>query len=264
MVVENCYRRKDGSIWFGILHLHFVKDERGTPFLEGFIEDITQRKEAEREVFETAIAMKRLNGQLTQSHERLQAIIDHNMDAVIRLDVHGRVSEWNRKAEEMFGYSRQEAMECRLSKLIIPEGMRERHERAIARFSAESSNHLFSGRILELSAVRKDGTELPVEISVSYVPGTEGYEFCGFVRDISERKSTERELAEYRNDLENKVAERTFELVEATKAAEAANRAKSTFLSNMSHEIRTPMNGILGMLGILMREGVTPKQAERL
>lgn len=72
------------------------------------------------------------------------------------------------------------------------------------------------------------------------------------------------ELEQYRHNLEDLVASRTAELARAKDIAEAANLAKSTFLSNMSHEIRTPLNGILGMAHILRRGGITPQQADRL
>ena len=93
---------------------------------------------------------------------------------------------------------------------------------------------------------------------------TEHRRVYGFFQDITERKRVNEELAHHRDHLEELVKSRTAELQRATAAAEAANVAKSSFLANMSHEIRTPMNGILGMAGLLRRDGLTSKQSERL
>ncbi|MEI7432523.1 MAG: response regulator, partial [Betaproteobacteria bacterium] len=83
-------------------------------------------------------------------------------------------------------------------------------------------------------------------------------------RDITSIKITARELELHRNHLQELVDSRTKELAAAKALAEAANRAKSVFLSNMSHEIRTPLNGIIGMTHVLKRGKVTPVQADRL
>ncbi len=83
-------------------------------------------------------------------------------------------------------------------------------------------------------------------------------------RDITERKLAETRLEEYRERLEDMVAERTTELSVAKEAAEEASVAKSAFLANMSHEIRTPLNAITGMAHLLKRDGVNPRQAARL
>ncbi|MBK5965047.1 hypothetical protein CCR95_13365 [Thiocystis minor] len=86
----------------------------------------------------------------------------------------------------------------------------------------------------------------------------------GIVQDITERVNTTRELEDYRLHLEDLVASRTAELETAKLAAEAANLAKSAFLSNMSHEIRTPMNAVIGYAHLIRRDPLTPRQLDQL
>lgn len=86
----------------------------------------------------------------------------------------------------------------------------------------------------------------------------------GTVQDITEQKAAESELDNYRLHLEEMVKIRTLELESAKAAAEAANQAKSAFLSNMSHEIRTPMNAIIGFAYLLRRDPLTARQIEDL
>ena len=113
---------------------------------------------------------------------------------------------------------------------------------------------------------RADNSERTLLSRAAPIKDSQGKIIAGIsvFMDITERKQNEDELRQHRLHLEELVVARTAELARAKEKAEAANLAKSAFLSNMSHEIRTPMNAILGMATILRRSGVSPLQADRL
>ena len=129
--------------------------------------------------------------------EQLSAYLEAAIDCVIVADASGRIVEFNQAAERTFGYSRNEALGRTMAELIVPPALRERHTAAFARFVKTGEGSML-GRRVELTGMRADGSEFPVELALSQVEA-EPVLICGALRDISATKQAEshlRELAE--------------------------------------------------------------------
>lgn len=168
-------RRKDGSEFPVEISLSPL-DVPGGLLVSAAVRDITERKRAEAE--------------LRQSEERLRLIVDTAYNGFIAMDEHGRITEWNLKAETMLGWPRAEALGRDLADTIIPEIQREAHRRGLGRYLATGDGPVL-GRRLEMQAVRRDGTELPVELTIT--PAMHGGRriFNAFLADLTERKRAE-------------------------------------------------------------------------
>ena len=177
-----------------------------------------------------------------RSQIHFRAVVDSSLDCVVTMDVEGRIIEFNPAAEQVFGYRREEVIGRLLSEIIIPPRLRDQHAAGMERYLQSRQPTVLNKR-LELTAVRRDGTEFPVEVTISESIDTQGQLFfTGNLRDITERQRADAALRE------------------AKAAAEQANQAKSDFLANMSHEIRTPMSGVIGMTDVLLNSGLTSEQ----
>jgi two-component system cell cycle sensor histidine kinase/response regulator CckA len=140
--------------------------------------------------------------QLRLSEGRLRAVLDAALDAVVAMDAGDAITYWNPRAEAIFGWTREEALGRILSELIIPERYRDAHRRGLARFLATGVGPVLDRRI-ELQGLRRDGTEFPVELSITAVKEGGGYTFSAFVADITERKRAETELRRYADVFRN-------------------------------------------------------------
>lgn len=127
------------------------------------------------------------------SESRLKAIVQGALDAVVTMDRTGHVVEWNPRAEMIFGYSRDEAVGRLLTELIIPVHFREAHATGMQRFLSTGEQEIL-GRRIEITALRKNGTEFPVELTVIPLHLGQQVLFSSFIRDISERKESESAL----------------------------------------------------------------------
>src|SRR5580704_6631178 len=196
----------------------------------------------------TSLVDRRFSAQaleLEATERRYHQILETALDAFVGMDSIGQITDWNAQAETTFGWLRSEATGQILSKMIIPDRYRDAHERGLRHFLASGEGPVLNKRI-EITALRRDGSEFLVELAIYAIGGSGTPRFAAFVRDITERKRSEQEL------------------LAAKEAAEKSNRAKSEFLANMSHEIRTPLNGIMGMTELALDTDLTAEQREYL
>ena len=165
-------------------------------------------------------------------------LLDTAPDAMVVVGGDGAITFVNVQTERLFGYPRAELLGEPLD-LLVPERFRDDHKHHVGRFLANPlARPMGSG--LELFGRRKDGTDFPIEVSLSPLRQGDRVSVSATIRDITARK---------------RIAD---ELREARFAAEAASAAKTEFLSSMSHELRTPLNAILGFAQLLQRDRKEP------
>lgn len=124
--------------------------------------------------------------------DQAQSVLELTHSAFVSMDEEGRIAYWNARAEEMFGYERGEVLGKVLADTIIPERYREAHWQGLLRFLETGEGPILSKRV-ELSALRSDGREFPVEITISALSGQRGWSFHAFIADISEWRDAEHE-----------------------------------------------------------------------
>lgn len=179
---------------------------------------------------------------LLASSQRLTSTIGASLDAIITSDEKGRVIDYNKSAQAVFGWTREEILGRTMEETIIPPQHRKAHSRGMARYARNRTAHVVDAGRIEMTAMRKTGEEFPIELNVTSSQGPDGIEFIAYLRDIGERKLNEQSL------------------IDARDRAERTDRAKSQFLTIMSHEMRTPLNGILGVLDLLKTTKLGKKQ----
>jgi PAS domain S-box-containing protein len=171
----------DASVrWLGIRG-QIIYGENGPVRVVGWVRDITDRKLAEQ--------------RLQASEARLRTILDTAGDAIVSIDGAGRVVEFNRAAERIFGYQRDRIIGLAMAPLLIPEHLRQTHSAGMDRYIRTGHSHVI-GRHVEVEALRADGGLVPVELSISEIRLPGEHLFTGFLRDITERRSFQQQLAE--------------------------------------------------------------------
>lgn len=183
---ETARLRKDGTRLDISLTISPIGDAEGTIMsTSGIARDITERKRAEEA--------------LRRSEEQTRLIVDNAYDAFVAIDQRGLITAWNTQAEKMFGRSRNEALGRAMVDTIVPPRYREAHRQGFQRFLGTGEGPALNKR-LEMAALRRDGTEFPIELSICPQRHDDSYTFNAFIADITERKRAE---AKFRSLLES-------------------------------------------------------------
>jgi PAS domain S-box-containing protein len=212
--------RKDGTRVHVAVTISPVRDLSGTMVGAASIaRDITSRIKAE---------------------QRFSRLVMAAPDAMVIVDSGGRIVLVNEQTERLFGYPAAELAGQPVD-MLVPHHLRDLHVRHRDHYLAEPQIRRM-GTGLELSGLRRDGTEFPIEISLAPLDTDEGPMASASIRDISERRAAEQALARARDE------------------ALAVGRLKSQFIAMVSHEIRTPMNGVIGVTALLLDTPLQPAQ----
>jgi two-component system sensor histidine kinase/response regulator len=207
------------------------------------LERLDLKKSEEEKRVRDLLVEKEAADAIRVSESRLRAIFEATFDAIVGMNSSGIITDWNKQAENIFGWTSDEMIGKPLSEFIIPERHRTDYIKGMQRFSHTGEGPVIN-KTIELEALKKSGEEFPIQISIKPVHIGEDYIFLAFIADITERKLNETEL------------------IGAKQKALNAAHSKAVFLANMSHEIRTPLNGIIGMTDLLLETPLNEQQTK--
>jgi len=189
---------------------------------------------------------------VTETVARLTAIIKSAPTAMVIIDAGSAMVLVNAETEKLFGYRREELLGQPVE-LLVPERLRTGHPRQRAEFFATpEARRMGTGR--DLHAVRRDGSEFPVEIGLNPITTDDGLLVLSVIIDITERKRLEQALQQANEELEQRVAERTAELERAVAALEKSNIELQQFAYVASHDLQSPLRSISGFVQLLQAE----------
>ncbi|UAB71991.1 response regulator [Vibrio sp. SCSIO 43132] len=229
---------------FDLFELDLLERELSVKTVEELMVDLQAKNAAlahHQEGLEKEIESQTLD--LQKSEELSRTIVDSAPIGVILLNKDCQIISWNKNAEELYGYTADEALDQPIKQLLNMEGESRLDDVLGAKLDLQVQQSL-AGQFFEVETKDKFGRLVPAEIGMTIFQLGDICQATLFIRDITERKLSERELNA------------------AMAKAEEAVEVKSMFLANMSHEIRTPMNAIIGMAHLALKTDMSPKQRD--
>lgn len=196
------------------------------------------------------------------SQQEFEALFDNAALGIITVNPRGEIVMLNDFARHQFGYGKAELIGQKIE-VLIPSRFRERHQHHRVHYQEHNPHKRPMGVGMDLWARKKDGSEFPVEVSLSSYHTTEGPYSIAFVSDITVRKASENALRQLAEELERKVEARTRSLQEALDREKELSELKLRFVSMASHEFRTPLSTILSSAYLVLQYPDTEDQARR-
>lgn len=215
-----------------------------------FVADLTARRHAEQE----QLALQRREREaheLAKAESRFRKLLEAAPDAIIEVNREGSIVLQNAITEKLFGYSPDELFGLNIE-ILVPESFHGAHKEHRKLYWANPVTRPM-GQGLTLFGKRKDGSQFPVEISLSPVESDDGLHVTAVIRDVSERQRVQDELRAMNEQFTQMLSEKNQQLELRNREVERSTRLKSEFLASMSHELRTPLHTIIGF-GQLLAE----------
>lgn len=223
--LETTLIAKDGNAVKVEGYISSEHDGQAVQYTHGIFRNVSFRKQQQKKADE-------MNALIAQREQQLQQLIHHAPDAIIVINTESRIILWNPKSETIFGWTAEEATGRLLSETIIPGHYRKMHYAGMKRYLTTGEEHVLN-KTIEVTALKKDGTEFYIALTISSTSNNGNNQFIAFIRDISEQKKMEEDLKLQKQNLEKR------------------NEELAHYAAMTTHDLKEPIRKILTFSGML-------------